>query len=120
MKKSSPTVKEESTICPMMDENVKQTLLESLDREIARLQKAKDAILAGGGIVSTDSLTMSSTPSTTTLSMKGHVSQEAKQRLSQRMKLVWAVRKAQSQGHRAAIKEAKEALETWDRENPKK
>jgi soluble cytochrome b562 len=120
MKKSSQTVKEESTICPMTDD-VKKLLIETLDAKIRELTEAREALVSGTGFTETGAtLSQMTHSSTTALPKKSHVSQEAKDRLSQRMRLVWAVRKAQSQGHRVAIKEAKEALEAWDRDNPKK
>jgi hypothetical protein len=125
MKKRVTKKKEESTICPMTDE-VRKILIETLDAKIRELVEARESLMLTGTVGSIESpgtSTATSTLYTASLApptKKGHVSEAAKTRLSQRMKLVWAVRNATQRRNRAEIKAAKEALEQWDRENPKK
>jgi hypothetical protein len=126
VKKSVTTVKEESTICAMTEE-VRKILIETLDAKIRELVEARDALMSGTTIMPATGTTFTNLPTMQPMLMqsvapskKGHVSPEAKERLSQRMKLVWAVRNATQRGNRAEIKAAKERLEEWDRANPKK
>jgi hypothetical protein len=104
-----------------MEEANKELLIKLLDERIAELTKVRESLATSTGPdiigpphgVTTSPVTnVSSVPSRT-----GHVSDEAKKRLSQRMTLVWAVRKAKTgQDKKAAQME----LEAFDRAHPKR
>jgi hypothetical protein len=103
-----------------MDEANKELLIRLLDERIAELTKVREALTHDQILPHVEPTTSSPTNVSSVPSRTGHVSDEAKKKLSQRMTLVWAVRKAKTSADKKAIQAAQLELEAFDRAHPKR